>query len=94
METITEQFERQIWLSATTVSKMFDIHRRSLARWFANPKLGFPQPTTIRGEAIFLESRDRSLGYAPEARIGGAVHPKGGAPRFRRLITSRADARC
>ena len=56
METITEQFERQFWLSATTVCKMFDIHRRSLARWFGNPKLGFPQPTRIRGRLYFAKA--------------------------------------
>lgn len=56
MRIISEQFEQQTWLSAKTVCKMFDIHRRSLARWFANRKLGFPQPTTIRGRLYFSKA--------------------------------------
>jgi len=80
METITEQFERQIWLSATTVSKMFDIHRRSLARWFANPKLGFPQPTTIRGRLYFSKAEIEA--WVTQQRLASAARstPKEARP--------------
>jgi len=83
METITEQFERQFWLSATTVCKMFDIHRRSLARWFGTPKLGFPQPTRIRGRLYFAKAEIEIEAWVTQQRLVSAVratHPKQARP--------------
>ena len=45
-----------ILIPAPETAREFGINRRTLARWWANPAMQFPQPTRINGRLYFSRS--------------------------------------